>query len=201
MITENLKLAIHDVTSGWPIIVVDDFNRENEGDIVISGEFANSKNLAFTALNARGIMCIPTTNEILTRLEIPMMVQSSTDPLETPFTVSVDAKHGTTTGVSVSDRLKTIQVFLNEKSVPGDLIRPGHMFPLRARNGLLSERQGHTEASVTLMKLIGLKPVAVISEIMNEDGSMARMLDLELFASKHHLRIVSIEEIKEAAGL
>jgi len=201
LLTENLRLAIRDVSKGWPVIVVDDFDRENEGDIVVAAEMATKENLAFTARYARGIMCISATGPTMDRLNLPPMWADAEDPLETPFTVSCDAKYGTSTGVSVSDRLKTLAVFINEDSSPDDLIRPGHMFPLRAKDGLLKERQGHTEASVTLMKLAGMKPVAMISEIMNDDGSMAKLLDLEEFASEHHLRIVSIKEIKEAAGL
>lgn len=201
VISENLRLAIRDVLNGYPVIVVDDFDRENEGDIVIAAEKATKENLAFTARYARGIMCISTIGSTMDRLNLPPMWKDTEDPLETPFTVSCDAKHGTTTGVSVSDRLKTLAVFINEESKPTDLIRPGHMFPLRARDALLKERQGHTEASVTLMKLAGLKPVSVICEIMNDDGSMAKLMDLEEFASEHHLRIVSIKEIKQAAGL
>ena len=201
MITENLRLAIRDVLNGWPVIVVDDFDRENEGDIVIAAANATEKSLAFTARYARGIMCIAAPGSIMDRLKLPMMVAHTEDPLETPFTVSCDAKYGTSTGVSVSDRMKTLSVFVNEDSNPEELVRPGHLFPLRAKDGLLKDRQGHTEASVTLMKLAGVKPVAVICEIMNDDGSMAKLMDLEEFASEHHLRIISIKEIKEAVGL
>jgi len=146
-------------------------------------------------------MCISCAGHILDKLEIPMMVENSTDPLETAFTISVDAKNGTTTGVSISDRLKTIKVFVSPTGKPEHLIRPGHMFPLRARDGLLKDRSGHTEASVTLMKMAGLKEVAVISEVMNNDGTMARLPDLEKLAIEHHLRVVSIADIKEELGI
>ena len=148
--------------------------------------------------NAKGLMCLPCEGSILDNLELPPMVQDNTDPNETPFTVSIDALDGTTTGMSVYDRLKTISVLLDSKSEPKDLARPGHLFPLRARDGLLKERRGHTEGSIQLLKLAGMKPVAMIVEIMNNDGTMAKGGDLDKFAIEHGLTIISIEEVYEA---
>lgn len=178
-------------------MVVDDIDRENEGDLVISAQMANVDNLVFSMKHARGLMCLPTTKANLDRLEIPIMVERTNDPLETPFTVSVDAIT-TTTGMSVHDRLKTIEVLVNGESKPEHLKKPGHLFPLRARDGLLLERRGHTETSLELMKLIGHKPVAVIIEIMNDDGTMAKGKDLEKFAETHGLHFIDINQIYDA---
>jgi len=198
----NLRHALEDIYSGFPIIVVDDFDRENEGDLMIAGIKATVENIAFMCRHGRGIMCLPTSGEILDRLNIPMMVEreDSTDPLETPFTVSVDAIEGITTGVSASDRVKTIQEMCHPLSRAEDLQKPGHLFPLRARSNLLEDRQGHTEASVTLMRMLGYTEVAVISEIMNDDGTMARLPELQVLAAEHRLHIISIEEISEEIG-
>ena len=196
----NLMRALRDVRAGKPIIVVDSLDRENEGDIVLAAEKATIETLTFTIREARGLMCLPTDGAILDRLDIPMMVAHNSDKLCTPFTVSIDAADGVTTGVSAGDRLRTIQILLSADSSPSDLSRPGHLFPLRPRAGGLRERQGHTEASVTVMKMAGLMPVAVIAEIMNDDGTMSRMPDLESFADKHRLTIVTIDEIIEALG-
>lgn len=197
----NLRHALEDVYSGFPIIIVDDFDRENEGDLMIAGIRATEKNIAFMCRHGRGIMCLPTSGEILDRLEIPMMVETSTDPLDTPFTVSVDALHGISTGVSAKDRVKTIEVMCNSTSIASDLARPGHLFPLRARDNLLEDRQGHTESSVALTRMLGYTEIAVISEIMNEDGTMARLPELQVFAAEHQLHIISIEEIIEELGI
>lgn len=193
----SMQEALKALAEGKPIIVVDDFDRENEGDLVISGQMADKENLVFAMRHARGLMCLPTTHEVLERLEIPIMVEKTNDPLETPFTVSIDAIT-TTTGMSVDDRLRTIKVLLDPESTPGDLKKPGHLFPLRARRGLLLERRGHTEASVELMKLIGHKPVAVIIEIMNDDGTMTKGKQLTKYAKKHKLLMVAIQDIHEA---
>lgn len=190
-----------DVQLGRPVIVVDDYDRENEGDIVIAASRVTYDTLNFTSRKARGIMCLASSGRILDRLEVPLMVQNSTDPLETPFTVSVDASVGISTGVSIQDRLVTMEVMCSPDSTPSDLARPGHLFPLRARDGLLNDRKGHTEASVTLMRMAGMVEVAMICEIMNNDGTMARMHDLERFALEHGLTIISIAEIESSAKL
>ena len=148
---------------------------------------------------AKGLMCIPCEGAILDRLNLPPMVEKNTDINETPFTVSVDAAKGTTTGMSVHDRLATISVFLDENSKPEDLNRPGHLFPLRARDGLFKDRRGHTEGSIELMKLAGLKPVAIICEMMNDDGTMCKGGEITKFAVENGLTILSTEEVYEAA--
>lgn len=189
---------IHQIFNGVPIIVVDDLDRENEGDIVIAAEKATTNNLAFMMREARGLMCIPCSGLILDRLQIPMMVETSTDKLGTPFTVSVDAAEGISTGMSVDDRLKTISVILNPESVPEQVARPGHLFPLRARDGLLKDRRGHTESSIELMRLAKCKEVAIIAEIIGDDGQMIKGDGLKRYAATHRLKIVSVNEIYKA---
>ena len=198
---KNVQHALNDIRTGWPIIIVDDFDRENEGDLMLAGAKASRDNIAFMCRWGRGIMCLPSSGKWLDRLEIPLMVEDSTDPYNTPFTVSVDAIEGISTGVSASDRVKTIQIMCSPTTQPKDLARPGHLFPLRARDNLLLERRGHTESSVTLLEILDFPPVAVISEVMNDDGSMARLPELEDMAMQHRLQIVSIEDICEELGL
>ena len=181
---DKITTILNDIHMGKPIIIVDSYDRENEGDLMIAAEMATSETLAFIAKEARGIMCLPTAKYILDRLNIPMSPSNGADKFATPFTVSVDARHNITTGVSVHDRIETIKVMIDDDSKPEHLIYPGHMFPLRPKASLLKDRQGHTEASVQLCLLANLKPVAVISEIMNDDGTMARMPDLETYARK-----------------
>jgi len=193
----KFDLVVEDIKNGKPVIVVDDYDREFEGDIVIAAEMANEYNLIFSMRHARGLMCLPCLKDRCDRLDIPMMRTNNNDKYGTPFTVSIDAIDGTTTGMSVYDRLKTISVFLNENSSPSELAQPGHLFPLMARPGLLKERRGHTEGSVELVKYCGLKPVSVIIEIMNEDGTMTKGEQLEKFAKIYNLNIISIEEIYE----
>ena len=195
----KFQSALEDLRTGKPIILVDEYDRENEGDIVIAAEVCNEENLVFTMNYARGLMCLPCDGGVLDRLEIPPMVATNTDKNETPFTVSVDARDGTTTGMSVKDRLSTIRVLLDPDSVPDELTRPGHLFPLRARPELLKVRRGHTEGSIELCKLAGLQPIAMICEIMNDDGTMKKGGDLDKFAMEHGLSIISIEEVYEAA--
>lgn len=188
-IIENLK-------NGIPIIVVDSKDRENEGDVVIAAEKATVKNIVFFMRHARGLLCIPTHGDILDRLQIPMMVETSTDKLGTPFTVSVDATDGISTGMSVYDRIKTINTILNPSSKPEDLARPGHLFPLRPKPQLLKQRKGHTECSIALTQIAKLQPVAVIAEIINNDGTMAKGKSLTKFAQRFGLEIISVEEIE-----
>ena len=195
---KKIEQVIDDVRNGRPVIVVDDYDREFEGDIVLAAEKANEYNLIFSMRHAKGLMCLPCLQERCDRLEIPMMETNNNDKFGTPFTVSIDATEGTTTGMSVYDRLKTISVFVDENSKPNQLAQPGHLFPLRARPGLLKERRGHTEGSVELCLLSGMKPVSVIIEIMNEDGTMTKGEQLEKFAKIYNLNIISIEEIYDA---
>jgi len=194
---ERLQKAIEDIKKGIPVVLVDDFDREFEGDIVIAAEMANKYNLNFAMRHARGLMCIPCTNDFLEKLEIPMMNRNNKDKYGTPFTVSIDALEGTTTGMSVYDRLKTISVFLDDNSKPDQLAQPGHLFPLRANENLLLGRRGHTEGSVELVKLAGFKPVSIIVEVMKEDGTMAKGEHLEDFAKTYNLAFVSIDDVYE----
>jgi 3,4-dihydroxy 2-butanone 4-phosphate synthase/GTP cyclohydrolase II len=194
---EKINTILKDIELGKPIVVVDSYDRENEGDLMIAAERASAETLAFIAKEARGIMCIPTARTILDRLEIPMSPSNNNDKFSTPFTVSIDARDGVTTGVSVEDRMVTIGLVLDESTQPQQLAYPGHLFPLRPRRGLLKDRQGHTEASVQLALMAGLKPVAIICEIMNDDGSMARVPDLEIYAEKFQLNMISIDEVIE----
>jgi 3,4-dihydroxy 2-butanone 4-phosphate synthase / GTP cyclohydrolase II len=187
--------AIEDIKAGIPVIVVDDFDRENEGDLIVAVEKITKDNLLFLMQKAGGLMCIASSGEILDRLEIPLMVTNSTDKNGTPFTVSIDAADGTTTGMSIDDRLKTLSTFISDDSKPEDLSRPGHLFPLRAKDGLLKERRGHTESGVLLAILAGLKPASVIVEMMNKNGTMKKGTDLFAFALEHCLKIISVEEL------
>jgi 3,4-dihydroxy-2-butanone 4-phosphate synthase len=196
---DKLYSILENVRAGVPIIIVDDESREDEGDLVLAAEFATEEALAFIIREARGLMCLPTTSKILDELELPNMVPNSTDKNGTPFTVSVDASDDfITTGMPVSERLVAISKFLKDDLNPKDLARPGHLFPLRAKDNLLMDRRGHTEASVTLMLLAKLKPVAIIAEIINDDGTMARGKTLDDFTAKHKLLTISVQEIFEA---
>ena len=193
----KMKNAIEDIKNGKPVIVVDDYDRENEGDLVIAGELANNENIVFCMKYARGLMCIPITSEKAKQLNLHPMVENVTDPNQTPFTVSVDGRDGTTTGMSAYDKLETLKIILDDNTKPEELTRPGHLFPLIAKDGLLTERRGHTEGSIELIKLAGFKSVAVIIEIVNDDGTMAKGSDLDRFAIRNGLTMVSIEEIYE----
>ena len=191
-----IEEALEDIRKGKIVIVVDDENRENEGDFVAAAEMANPQMINFMATHGRGLICAPILEKRAKELNLEMMVGKNTDPNQTQFTVSVDLiGHGCTTGISASDRAKTIQALIDDKTQPKDLGRPGHIFPLRAKNGGVLRRTGHTEASVDLAKLAGLKPAGVIVEIMNEDGSMARLPELFKIAEKHDLKIISIEDL------
>lgn len=191
----KIEYAIKQLQRGDFIIIVDNKNRENEGDLVLAAEKATPSKLNYFIQNAKGLMCIPIDGKRLDELKIPMMVENPTDKLNTPFTTSIDAKRNATTGMSVQDRLETIKTLLNPDTKPEDLARPGHMFPLRAADNGVLDRQGHTEAAVDLCNLAGLQPIAVIAEIMNEDGSMAKLPDLEEFAGKHKLSIYTIKDL------
>jgi 3,4-dihydroxy 2-butanone 4-phosphate synthase/GTP cyclohydrolase II len=187
--------AIQDVKGGKFIIVVDDESRENEGDLVIAAEKVTPEAINFMAKHARGLICIAMTGDRLDELKIPMMVQDNTSKFSSPFTVSVEAKHRVSTGISAHDRSATIKALLDPATKPEDISRPGHMFPLRARDGGVLVRAGHTEASVDLARAAGLYPAGVICEIMNEDGTMARLPELEAMADKYSIKIVSVAQI------
>ena len=194
----KLQQAIQDIQKGKPVIVVDDYDREFEGDIVLSAEKVTEENLVFCMKHAKGLMCLPMLQATCDRLEIPMMPSNKNDKYGTPFTVSIDAVEGATTGMSVHDRLKTISVVVDDNSKPSELAQPGHLFPLRAQPGLLGDRRGHTEASIELMKASNIKPIAIIVEIMNEDGTMTKGVQLEKYAKIYNLTIISVEEIHDA---
>jgi len=187
--------AIEDIKAGKFVIVVDDEDRENEGDLVMAAEKVTPEAINFMAKHGRGLICMPVTGERLDELRIPMMVSNNTSHFGTPFAVAVEARHGTTTGISAADRAKTVQVMVDPKTRPEDILMPGHMFPLRARDGGVLVRAGQTEATVDLARMAGLTPAGVLCEVMNEDGTMARLPQLEEFARKHGLKIVSVADL------
>ena len=187
--------AIEYVKNGKMIIIVDDEDRENEGDLMIASEKITPEAVNFMAKHARGLICVSLTGDRSSELELPLMVEKNTSSFETPFTVSVDAKHNTTTGISVFDRAETIKCLIDPETKPGDLLKPGHIFPLRARKGGVLVRAGQTDASYDLAKMAGLKPSGVICEIMKDDGAMARMPDLIEFSEKFDIPIITIEEM------
>lgn len=192
----TIEEAIEDIKAGKVVIVVDDENRENEGDFVCAAEHATPEIVNFMATHGRGLICVSLTEQRCEELKLDMMVSQNTASHATAFTVSVDLLgHGCTTGISAGDRSKTIIALTNPEMKPEDFARPGHIFPLKAKNGGVLRRAGHTEASVDLARLAGLYPAGVIVEIMNEDGNMARMPDLLKIAKKHQLKIISIEDL------
>ncbi|MEV5334375.1 bifunctional 3,4-dihydroxy-2-butanone-4-phosphate synthase/GTP cyclohydrolase II [Streptomyces werraensis] len=202
--TEDLDLrldpveqAIADIAAGRPVVVVDDENRENEGDLIVAAEKVTEEIVAFMMTECRGMICAPMTGEELDRLGIPQMVEQNTESMRTAFTVTVDgsAAHGVTTGISASDRATTLRLLASGAAAPDDFVRPGHIFPLRARPGGVLERDGHTEAAVDLARLAGLRPAGAIVEIAGEDGRMLRLPELVPFARKHGLSIISIEDL------
>ncbi|MEG4519353.1 MULTISPECIES: bifunctional 3,4-dihydroxy-2-butanone-4-phosphate synthase/GTP cyclohydrolase II [unclassified Microcoleus] len=192
---DSIDSALADLKAGRPLVVVDDENRENEGDVICAAQFATPDNINFMAVNARGLICLALSGERLDRLELPLMVSKNTDNNQTAFTVSIDAVNGVSTGISAEDRARTIQVAIHPDTKPQDLRRPGHIFPLRAIDGGVLKRAGHTEASVDLARLAGLYPSGVICEIQNPDGSMARLPELIEYAKLHNLKIISIADL------
>ena len=194
---DSIDIALAEIKAGRPIVVVDDENRENEGDLICAAQFATPDNINFMAVEARGLICLAMTGDRLDALDLPLMVSKNTDSNQTAFTVSIDAAPslGVSTGISADDRAKTIQVAINPATSPEDLVRPGHIFPLRARVGGVLKRAGHTEAAVDLARLAGLYPAGVICEIQNPDGSMARLPQLVDYAKKHDLKFISIADL------
>ncbi len=180
---------------GDMVIMVDDEDRENEGDLIIAAEDATPDNVGFMLRHTSGIICMPVTGERLDELELPMMVAKNTDVRRTAFTVSIDAAQGTTTGISAADRCRTIHAVIDPQTTPADLARPGHMYPLRYEPGGVLKRAGHTEAAVDLMELAGKYPAAVLAEVMNDDGTVARLGDLEVFAKEHGLLMGTIADL------
>lgn len=192
----TIEDAINDIRQGKVIIVVDDENRENEGDFIAAAEKVTPEMINFMAAQGRGLICAPLTEDRCEELDLQMMVKNNTVLHHTQFTVSVDLiGHGCTTGISVQDRTKTIQALVNDETKPSDLGRPGHIFPLRARNGGVLRRTGHTEAAVDIARLAGFKPAGILVEILNEDGDMARLPQLIKVAKKFDLKIISIEDL------
>ena len=186
---------IRAIGRGEMVVVVDDEDRENEGDLIVAAEKLTEPQMAFLIRHTSGIVCLPIDGERLDELELPQMVLKNTESHRTAFTESVDAKRGVTTGISAADRTKTVRAVLNPNTRPNDLARPGHMYPLRYAAGGVIKRAGHTEAGVDLARLAGLKPAAVLSEIMNDDGSVARLPELERFAKEHDLLIGTIADL------
>ena len=189
--------ALDDVRRGKFVVVVDDPDRENEGDLVISAQFATPEAINFMATHARGLICLSLTEERADELGLRPMTERNEAPLGTAFTVSIEAREGVTTGISAADRSHTIQVAINPQTQPGDLVQPGHVFPLRAKPGGVLERIGQTEAAVDLARLAGLTPAGVVCEIMNEDGTMARVPDLTRFCTLHGLRMITVAQLVE----
>ena len=193
--TISVEQALEEIRAGHLIIIVDDEDRENEGDLMVAAEKVTPEIINFMTRNGRGLICLPLTRKRLDELQLPLMVRENTSRFETAFTISIDAKEGVTTGISAYDRAQTVLVVIDPKTKPSDLVRPGHVFPLQAREGGVLARAGQTEAAVDLARLAGLNPAGVICEIMNEDGTMARMPQLEKFSEKHCIPVLTIADI------
>lgn len=197
MVFSTIEKAVEDLREGKIIIVVDDENRENEGDLVVAAEFITPEKMAFFIRYTGGVVCLSMCEKIADKLNLHTMVEDNTSKNNTAFTVSIEAKHGISTGISAHDRTKTILTAISDEHSHEDLCRPGHVFPLRARSGGVLEREGHTEASVDLCDIGQLKRAAVISELMHDDGTMMRLPEIKKFADEHNLIIVSIKDLVE----
>ena len=195
MAASPIKEVIEDIKAGKMIILVDDEDRENEGDLYMGAETVDADSINFMATHGRGLICLTLSSELVDKLELPMMVSNNRSPYGTGFTVSIEARTGVSTGISAADRARTVQAAVAPDATPGDIISPGHIFPLRARDGGVLVRAGQTEGSVDISRLAGLIPAGVICEIMKDDGTMARMPDLEKFAEKHDLKIATIADL------
>ncbi len=191
----SIESAVKAIAAGEMIIVVDDEDRENEGDILVAADKVTNDHVAFMMRYARGLICVPMTGDRLDELDIPLMVERNSDSMQTAFTVSVDLIKGVSTGISAEDRAKTIRALTDLATLPADLSRPGHIFPLRANPSGVLGRPGHTEAAVDFARLAGLEPAGVICEIANDDGTMARLPELSEFAARHDLLMVTIEAL------
>src|SRR6478672_3594812 len=187
--------AVEDIRDGKMIIIVDDEDRENEGDLVCAAEKVTPEIINFMAIHGRGLICMPLTEDRCDELQLPPQTQDNTSSMGTAFTISIEAREGVTTGISAADRARTILTAVDPNTKPSDLARPGHVFPLRAKRGGVLVRVGQTEASVDMARIAGLAPAAVICEIMNDDGTMARLPELEIFAEKHGLKIISVADL------
>src|SRR5881397_3133172 len=193
----TIEEAIEDIRAGRMVVVVDDEDRENEGDLTIAAQFATAEAINFMATHARGLICLCLTEERADELGLRPMTDHNEAPLGTAFTVSVEARDGVTTGISAADRSRTIQVAINPASSPHDLVQPGHVFPLRAKPGGVLERMGQTEAAVDLARLAGLNPSGVVCEVMNDDGTMARVPDLVPYCERHGLKMITVADLVE----
>lgn len=191
----SIEDALQALRDGRPVLVTDDESRENEGDVVLAAQTATQEWMAWTVRHSSGYLCAPMPAALADRLDLPPMVRDNTDPLRTAYTVSVDAKKGVTTGISAADRLRTVQVLGDPRTTAGDLVRPGHVLPLRARDGGVLERRGHTEAAVDLCRLAGLSPVGVIGELVHDDGSMMRRPAVLCFGAQHDLPVITIQQL------
>jgi 3,4-dihydroxy 2-butanone 4-phosphate synthase / GTP cyclohydrolase II len=191
----NIEAALEDIRAGKMVVLVDDEDRENEGDLAMAAQAVTAEAINFMAKEGRGLICLSLTEERADYLELPLMVRENSSGFGTAFTVSIEARRGVTTGISAADRARTVQVAIADETVPFDLARPGHVFPLRAKKGGVLVRAGQTEGSVDLARMAGLKPAGVICEIMNDDGTMSRMPQLKEFARKHDLKIVTIADL------
>jgi 3,4-dihydroxy 2-butanone 4-phosphate synthase/GTP cyclohydrolase II len=191
----EIENAIDAIARGEAVVVVDDANRENEGDLIIAAEKTTPEAMGFMVRHTSGVVCMPLEGTRLDELHLPMMVAENTTAYRTAFTVSVDAKRGTTTGISAADRATTVHALIDAETRPDDLARPGHIFPLRYREGGVLKRAGHTEAAVDLARLAGLSPAGVLAEVVNDDGTMARLPELERFAAEHGLAMISIADL------
>ena len=194
-IFSNITSIIKDAKKGKMFILVDDKDRENEGDLIIPGSKCNSQSINFMAKHGRGLICLALTKQQIEKLKLPLMSRTNKSRMQTAFTISIEARKGISTGISAYDRAKTISAAINKKARKNDIVSPGHVFPLVARQGGVLERAGHTEASVDISKLAKVNPSAVICEVMNEDGRMARLKDLQKFSIKHKIKIASIEDL------
>jgi 3,4-dihydroxy 2-butanone 4-phosphate synthase/GTP cyclohydrolase II len=192
---DSVERAIADIAAGKAVVVVDDEDRENEGDLIFAAEKATPELVAFTMTHCRGLLCVPLEGDVLDHLQLGQMAAHNTERMQTAFTVSVDAREGVTTGISAADRAHTISLLVDPETTSFDLVRPGHVFPLRAKPGGVLRRPGHTEAAVDLARLAGLRPAGVICEIVQEDGTMARLPELLVFAEKHGLAVISIADL------
>src|SRR6187401_403282 len=191
----TVEEALDDIRAGRMVVVCDDEDRENEGDLTMAAQFATPEAINFMAKHGRGLICLSLTAERCDELGLDLMAAKNESPFNTAFTVSIEAAEGVTTGISAHDRARTIQVVMDPHSSPSDIVQPGHVFPLKAKDGGVLERAGQTEAAVDLVRLAGLIPAGVICEIMNDDGTMARLPDLIAFAQRHGLKIATIADL------
>ena len=194
---DRIESVINAIRRGKMVVVVDDASRENEGDLILAAEKATAKNISFMVRYTSGVICVPMEGDELDRLELPLMTQQNMERMRTAYTISVDAARGVSTGISAADRAHTIQLLADPKTQRDDLVRPGHIFPLRYREGGVLRRAGHTEAAIDLARLAGLRPAGVLAEIVNDDGTMSRLPELLKFAKKHKLEICSVADLIE----